>query len=145
MPNDSPLLHSILTPALALVVLGLIVGAAMVATRIPAMVKAKISPQGARYTADLTMLPAPTRDIGDNYKHLMEQPTIFYALVFYTYLAGHQDGLNIVMAWTYVAIRVVHTLIQTTINVVMLRLYAFLASSLVLVAIAGRDVWALFN
>jgi hypothetical protein len=145
MPNETPLFHSLLTPALALVVLSLIVWAAMVATRIPAMAKAKMPPQSARYTAELTTLPAPTRDIGDNYKHLMEQPTIFYALVFYSYLAGQQDGLNIALAWAYVGIRVVHTAIQTTTNIVMLRFYAFLASSLVLVVIAARDVAALFN
>ena len=91
MPTETPLFHSILTPALALVVLSLIVWAAMVATRIPAMARAKVPPQGARYTAELTMLPAPARDIADNYNHLMEQPTLFYALVFYSYLAGQQN------------------------------------------------------
>jgi len=145
MEHETPLFHSILTPVLALVILSLVVWAALVATRLPALAKAKIPPQGSRYTADLSVLPAPTRDISDNYRHLMEQPTIFYALVFYTYLAGQQDTANIILAWAYVAIRTVHSLIQTTANIVVLRFYAFMASSLVLVALAARDAWALFS
>src|SRR4051794_11590980 len=112
MPGETPLFHSMLTPALALVILSLVVWAAMVATRIPALAQARIRPQGARYTSDLSILPAPARDIADNYRHLMEQPTIFYALVFYSYLAGQQDGINIALAWAYVALRFVHSLVQ---------------------------------
>ena len=141
---ETPLFHSILTPALALVILSLVVWAALVATRIPALARAKIPPQATRYTSDLTVLPAPTRDISDNYRHLMEQPTIFYALVFYTYLAGQQNGVNIALAWAYVALRIAHSLVQCTVNVVILRFYLFLASSLVLVVLAARDVSALF-
>src|SRR5258706_6097118 len=145
MPHETPLFHSMLTPALALVTLSLIVWAAMVATRIPALAKARITPQQARHTADLSVLPSPARDVADNCNHLMEQPTIFYALVFYSYLAGQQDGLNIALAWAYVALRLVHTLIQTTVNLVVVRFYVFAAFSLVLTVIAARDVAALFS
>jgi len=142
---ENPLTHSLLTPMLALIVLSLIVWAAMVATRLPALAKAGIRPQGARYTSDLSVLPAPARDVADNYRHLMEQPTIFYALVVYTYLAGHQDGLNIALAWAYVALRIVHTIVQTTANVVVVRFYLFVLSTAVLIVIAARDAVALFS
>jgi hypothetical protein len=136
---------SILTPALALVIWSLVIWAAMVATRLPALAKARIPPQGARYTADLTNLPAPARDIADNYNHLMEQPTLFYALVGYIALSGHGDPINVGLAWSYVAVRVVHSLIQCTANLVAWRFYAFVASTVVLIVIAGREVATLFG
>ncbi|HWA62984.1 MAG TPA: MAPEG family protein [Caulobacteraceae bacterium] len=142
---DSPLTHSILTPALTLVIWSLVTWAAMVATRLPAMSAAKIAPQKARHTSDLTVLPSPARDIADNYNHLMEQPTIFYALVFYTYLAGGQDRTSIVLAWAYAAIRVVHSLVQWTVNVVAVRFWLFVLSTLVLIALAMKDAVALFH
>jgi len=103
--------QSILTPALALVLLSLVVWAAMIATRPRAMIKANVEWQAARYTADLTYLPRPARDVSDNYNHLMDHPPIFYALVFYTFLAGNQDPINVSLAWGYVGLRVVHSLI----------------------------------
>jgi hypothetical protein len=142
---ENPLTHSLLTPMLALVILSLVVWAVMVATRLPALAKAGIRPQGARYTSDLSVLPAPARDVADNYRHLMEQPTIFYALVTYTYLAGHQDGLNIGLAWSYVGLRVIHSIVQTTANIVVVRFYLFVLSTAVVILIAARDAIDLFT
>jgi hypothetical protein len=145
MPHESPLLHSILTPALALVVWSLIMCVWLYATRIPAIQKAGINPATAQSPDSLDGLPPRVRWVADNYNHLMEQPTIFYALVFYTYLAGQQDAANIIIAWTYVALRVLHSLIQVTRNVVMARFSVFAVSSVVLAVLAARDVWALFR
>jgi hypothetical protein len=90
------------------------------------------------------MLPSPARDIADNYNHLMEQPTLFYALVFVTYLGGWQDGGAIALAWAYVALRVVHSLVQATVNIVMVRFSLFLLSTLALIALALKDAMMLF-
>lgn len=135
--------NSILTPALVLVLLSLVVWATMIVTRPRAMIKAGVPWQAARHTADLTQLPGRSRDISDNYNHLMEQPTIFYALVFYTYLAGNQDEVSIALAWAYVALRVVHSLIQTTHNVVKYRFWPFFFSTLLLIGLALRNATAL--
>jgi len=134
---------SILTPVLALVVLTLVVWIWMYATRIPAMQRAGLQPQEVRFPAQLNVLPDSARQVADNYNHLMEQPTIFYALVFYIYQSGGQDRLYIWLAWAYVALRVIHTLIQCTINVVMLRFSVFSLSTLVLMAMAVRALMAL--
>ncbi|MBN9534574.1 MAG: MAPEG family protein [Alphaproteobacteria bacterium] len=134
---------SLLTPVLALIILSLIVWIWMYATRIPAMQKARINPQDARFPGSLDVLPDSARQVADNYNHLMEQPTIFYALVFYIYLSGGQDTLYIWLAWAYVALRVVHTLIQCTANVVNLRFTVFSLSTLVLMAMAVRAVLVL--
>src|SRR5580765_6753245 len=98
-------MSSMLAPVLALIVLSLVVWIWMYATRIPAMQRAKIDPQAARHPGSLDTLPSSARQVADNYNHLMEQPTIFYALIFFIYLAGHADQLHIYLAWTYVVLR----------------------------------------
>jgi hypothetical protein len=80
--------------------------------------------------------------IVDNYNHLMEQPTIFYAGALAAHLAVEVDAITIGLAWTYVALRILHTFIQTTSNIVMPRFYVFVASTLVLAAMV---VWTLFR
>ena len=136
-------MHSLLTPVLALIVWSLIVWLWMYATRIPAMQKAGIDPQAAQHTAALSVLPPRVRGVADNYNHLMEQPTIFYAMVFYIVLAGHSDQIHIYLAWSYVALRVLHSFIQNTINIVAVRFAVFTLSTLALGAMAVREVIAL--
>src|SRR4029077_21269791 len=108
-------MSSMLAPVLALIVLSLVVWIWMYATRIPAMQRAKIDPQAARHPGSLDTLPSSARQVADNYNHLMEQPTIFYALAFVVVLSGRTDVLNVELAWAYVGLRVVHTLIQCTV------------------------------
>ncbi|MDE2164684.1 MAG: MAPEG family protein [Alphaproteobacteria bacterium] len=131
---------SMLPPVLALILLTLLVWVGMYATRIPAMQKAGIDPQDARHPGSLSALPASVRQVADNYNHLLEQPTIFYALVFYIVLSGHTDELGVLLAWTYVALRVVHTLIQCTVNIVVARFLVFALSTLVLMVMVGREL-----
>jgi hypothetical protein len=132
-----------LTPILALVVWTLIVWIWMYATRLPAMQAAKISPQEGLHPGSLDRLPTGARVVADNYNHLHEQPTIFYALAVYTHLAGSADGINVALAWAYVASRVVHSLVQIVVRNVTLRFMTFAAGTLMLMAIAVRDVLAL--
>jgi hypothetical protein len=132
-----------LAPVLALIVLSLLVWIWMYATRIPAMQRAKIDPQAAAHPGSLDILPSSTRRVADNYNHLMEQPTIFYALVFVIVLAGLTDWFYIDLAWAYVALRVVHTLVQCTVNIVNLRFAVFALSTLVLMVMTARVAMAM--
>ena len=134
---------TMLTPVLALIVWTLIVWIWMYATRIPAMQKAKIHPQSAVNAGALDGLPVEVRVVADNYNHLHEQPTIFYALAVYSYLVGVSDPLNIWLAWGYVGLRIVHSLIQIVARKVMLRFQVFVLASLMLMIIAARNVFAL--
>ena len=133
---------SVLLPVLALIVWSLIVWAWMYALRIPAMQKAGIRPDDARHPGSLDALPASARQVADNYNHLMEQPTIFYALAFFVVLAGHDGGLAVTLAWAYVVLRVIHSLIQNTVNRVMLRFLVFSISTIVLIVWAVRELMA---
>lgn len=133
-----------LTPILVLVAWTLIIWVWMTATRIPAMKKMGIEPQEAVHSEGLAGLPSKVRQVADNYNHLLEQPTIFYALAIFTHLAGTVDALNIQLAWAYVALRVVHSLIQCTTNIVMHRFIVFELSTLVLVGLTIRNILAVF-
>jgi hypothetical protein len=54
--------------------------------------------------------------VADNYNHLHEQPTLFYALALGAQLVGADDTVNVGLAWAYVAVRVVHSLVQASRN-----------------------------
>jgi hypothetical protein len=132
-----------LTPVLALVVWTLIIWTWMYATRIPAMQKAKINPQSAIHPGALSVLPENARVVADNYNHLHEQPTIFYALAVYSHLVGVADPLNVWLAFGYVALRIAHSFTQIVLKKVMVRFNIFAASTIVLMIIAARNIFAL--
>jgi hypothetical protein len=132
-----------LTPALALIVWTFVLWFWLYATRIPAMRALGIDPATVKRKEDLDPLPMSARQVADNYNHLHEQPTVFYALVFYSYLVGVADPLNVGLAWSYVALRIAHSLIQATFNFVPLRFVVFALASLVLMILTARNVWAL--
>ena len=70
-----------------------------------------------------------------NYNHLMEQPTIFYAIVITMALMGMDEPINVWLAWGYVAFRVIHSLIQGTVNIVRFRLPLFMLATLCLLGL----------
>jgi len=129
-----------LAPILALIIWTLIIWCWMYATRIPAMQKAKIEPQAAAHPGALDGLPAGVRVVADNYNHLHEQPTIFYALAFYSHLAGNEGAIAVSLAWGYVALRVAHSLAQIIVQKVVVRFFFFVLSTLLLVALAALNL-----
>ncbi len=133
----------ILQPVVALVLWSLVMWVWLYATRIPAMQKAKVVLDPNMTSADLaSAIPASVRWKADNYNHLMEQPTIFYATALALAVAGQGDGLNALLAWGYVGLRVVHSLVQATMNIIMLRWALFMTASLVLAVLAIRAALA---
>jgi hypothetical protein len=138
-------MHSnMLTPALALIVWTFVMWLWMYATRIPAMRAAGIDPAVVKRKDDIEKLPVGVKQIADNYNHLHEQPTTFYALLFYSHLVGVADALNLELAWAYVAFRIVHSLVQSTRNFVPVRFGVFVLASVMLMIITGRNVVALW-
>lgn len=108
----------------------------MYATRLPAMQAAKLKPDpNAVRGAQMSTLPARVRWKSDNYTHLMEQPTVFYAVAIVLALIDHDGGTSLALAWTYVGIRVAHSLMQVLINKIELRFVLFAASAAVLIAL----------
>lgn len=80
----------------------------------------------------------------DNYNHLMEQPTIFYAVALALAVAGQGYGFNALLAWLYVILRVIHSFIQATVNHIMARFFVFAASSFVLLALTVQAAIVVF-
>jgi hypothetical protein len=138
-------MHSpILAPVIALIAWTMVMWAWMYATRIPAIAKMrmKLDPQAPR-GEQMSQLPASVRWKADNYNHLFEQPTIFYALALALALMEQGGGLNCTLAWAYVALRVVHSVLQATWNKIEARFSVFFLSSLVLIALIVRASLAL--
>jgi hypothetical protein len=140
MPIDT----DFLTPVLALIGWTILIWIWMYATRIPAMQAAKINPDDARHPNSgwAAKIPATTRAIADNYNHLHEQPTIFYALMFYIALTGGGDGTAAMIAWAYVGLRIIHSLVQILSPKVMIRFIVFVLASLSLLALFASAVFA---
>jgi len=135
-----PTIAEFLLPVLALVAWTLVMWVWMYATRIPAMRKAGIDPQEAAYSDALAQRLRPeVRWVADNYNHLHEQPTIFYALMFLAALTGGNDSTALALGWAYVLLRVAHSLVQATVNRIVVRFAIFMLGSLVLVAFTVRE------
>ena len=75
-----------------------------------------------------------------NYNHLMEQPTIFYAIAITLALMDFGGGINYWLAWGYVGFRVIHSLVQGTVNIVRYRLPLFGLASLCLIGLTVHAV-----
>lgn len=117
----------------------------MYATRIPAMSKYNCSVEPGQVSTDLnTKLPVSVRQIADNYNHLHEQPTTFYAVALALTILGDNHKYTRYAAWGYVGVRIVHSLFQSLVNKVMVRFQIFLTSSAVLAGLTGRLLQLVF-
>ncbi len=134
----------IVGPVVALVAWSMVMWLWMYATRIPAVRAAKMkfdsdAPRGQQ----MATLPASVRWKADNYNHLMEQPTLFYALAISLALVGEGSGANLYLAWTYVALRIVHSLVQVLNNTIEIRFLLFALSNIPLIALTFNAAMAL--
>jgi hypothetical protein len=137
--------RALLAAVAALCVLHFILTNALYATRIPAMIKMRMKAQTAAKPGALDTLPDWARNVAKNYNNLCEAPTVFYAIVFVIVLAGLADGFYVWLAWGYVALRYVHSLIQSTVNIVLWRFGVFVTSWVVLGVMVLRSMWELTN
>ena len=80
-----------------------------------------------------------------NYSHLMEQPTIFYAIVLSLALMGFDHPINVYLAWGYVGLRAIHSIVQATVNIVAIRFAVFLLATICLVCLTVHAAIFLFH
>ena len=132
-----------LAPAAVLVAWSLVMLFWMAGTRLPAMKGAGGGPGEAKPGGrgqDLEgVLPDSVNWKAHNYAHLMEQPTVFYPTVVIIALLGAAAG-DVLAAWIYVGLRIVHSVYQATINKVPVRFLIFLLSTFALIYLAFRAV-----
>lgn len=138
----------ILQPVVALLAWTMVMWVWMYATHIPAMVKAGIDAKGMVGSTGASLraqLPDTVSWKADNYNHLHEAPTLFYAVAIVLAIIGQGDGFNTTLAWAYVAFRVLHSIVQATWNKVAVRFALFALSSLALMALILHAGIAVFH
>ena len=139
--------NPILQPMLVLIGWTLIVWTWMYATRIPAMQAAKIDTMnlvgGVGSNLD-QVLPDRVQWKAHNYNHLLAEPTLFYALCLLLAVIGQGHDLNLAIAWIYVGLRIAHSLVQVTVNRVIVRFSLFVLSTICLMALTVSAGVAVF-
>lgn len=135
----------IVLPVVALVIWTHVMWFWMYATRIPAIFAAKLKldptlPKGQL----MATLPPRVRWKADNYNHLFEQPTVFYAIALVLAVIGQGGDANATLAWVYVALRVAHSLLQALWNNINARFSVFALSTLSLMALTFNAARAVF-
>ena len=126
----------LIQPLVALILWSFLMWLWMYATRIPAIsrMKIKMDPNIPSAT-QMAQLPANVRWKADNYNHLMEQPTVFYALVLALTVLGETSTTAIYAAWSYVILRIIHSLVQAIGNNIIRRFGVFVLSNIPLTAL----------
>lgn len=139
----------IFEPVVALAVWTMIVWIWMYATRLPAMGRAGIDGKTMVGTTGRSLrdeLVAKGEEkaswVADNYNHLHEAPTIFYAVAIVLGLVGQGDGFNASIAWAYVGLRIAHSLVQIATNRVVIRFALFALSSIALLMLVVHAAMA---
>ena len=136
----------ILCAAITLILWTFVMWLWLYATRLPAIVKGGIVYDPNRPASEfMDQIPARVRWKADNYNHLHEQPTIFYAVAIILAMLAAGGGLNATLAWVYVGLRIAHSLVQALVNTVMLRFALFVAASVVLFVLSLRAALMLFG
>lgn len=134
-----------LAPAAVLVLWTLIMLAWVAISRFPAMARTGMNlknaaPGGRGQNLD-GVLPDSVQWKSHNYTHLVEQPTLFYATALILTIMG-AGALDVLLAWAYVGIRIVHSLWQATVNKLPVRFSLFMLSTACLLVLAVRAVMA---
>ena len=133
--------NSILEPVIVLVAWTLVIFVWMMSTRLPYLMRNNIPAQELQNASDVAVkLPGKERRVSDNYNHLHEQPTLFYALAIALALTGEAGTSQILLAWVYVASRVIHSIIQCTYNSVMHRFLLFFVGTAALVGMVAIEL-----
>lgn len=136
--------HAIFWPAVALVLVTLLVWLRLFQLRIGEMYRLKIRPQSVATSAQATQRFVDTR-AADNFRNLFELPVLFYAALIVAAVTDSGAAPLPALAWTFVALRALHSLIQCTYNRVMHRFTAYIAGGVVLWAIWGLLAWRLLG
>jgi len=125
-----------LGPVVALVAWSQVMWVWMYATRIPAIqaAKLKLDPNAPR-GEQMALLPARVRWKADNFNHLMEQPTLFYAIAICLSLLAIETPASLGLAWAYVVLRVIHSIFQAVVNRIEIRFVLFVLSNVPLFAL----------
>jgi len=135
----------LLLPLLAQVLLTFIVMYIMGRKRVNEIKKMKIHPQRTDVRTHAREVFKESEAAADNYHNQLESPILFYVVILLTLMLMVQDYVIVVLAWTFVALRYIHSFIHITYNRVLHRFSVFVFSSLVLFALWFRLGWIILQ
>lgn len=119
----------ILGPALAMMLLTIVVWVWMYARRIPFINSLDLEPNQITPAELARRSPPSVSNPSDNLKNLFEVPVLFYAITVYLYVTGNVDPTYVYAAWSCFALRAIHSAVHCTVNIVMLRFVVYALSS----------------
>lgn len=127
--------HSILEPALAMVVLTFVVWVVMYVLRLGYISTKKLDVQLLSSPEKMSAaLPERVNNAANNLKNLFEVPVLFYVVCFYIAVAGISSEILVTLARTYVSLRALHSLVHCSVNIVKLRFTFYFVSCVVLIS-----------
>ena len=133
----------ILEPAIIMCLLSFFMMIWMYATRLPAAKNLEedgVDVQKFSHPSSIGgVFPSKVERVADNYNHLFEQPTVFYAISFIIWGLEHTDSVHLYCAWAYVIIRITHSILQATLNLVWFRFSLFILSWVALAIMIFRE------
>jgi len=135
----------LLIPLLAQVALTFIVMLIMYRKRVAEMQLKRIHPQRVKTRSITHGVLVDSESAANNYLNLFESPVLFYVAILLTLMLMVQDTILVILVWTYVTSRYIHSFIHVTYNRVMHRFSVFIFSSFVLFAIWVRLGWIILQ
>jgi len=138
--------RAIFGPFFATILLTIIVWVYMYIRRIHFLKTMNVSTEKIKRPEDLARIsPSYVSNPSDNLKNLFEIPVLFYALVLYLFVTKQVDTAYVIAAWIFFVFRVLHSAVHCTINIIMVRFYLYLFSSLALFFMFFRAMFAHFS
>lgn len=124
--------QAILCPVLALVALTALVWLTMIVKRFGVLGAMKVPPEQVASREQVNAVIGSKDHAGNNFLNLFELPLLFYVLAAFAMITQTVSPFLVTLAWVYVGLRALHSLIHLTYNKVMHRFSAWAASTLVL-------------
>ena len=86
--------------------------------------------------------PPEVSNPSDNFKKLFEIPVLFYSPTHLLFVTNQVDAVYVNAGWVFFGFRVLHSAVHCTFNLVMLRFYLYLFSTLALWFMVARAALA---
>ncbi len=137
--------QAIFGPFFALIFLTLVVWVYMYIRRIRFIRSNKFSAEELSPLAFARLSPPEVANPSDNLKNLFEIPVLFYALVLYLFVTNQVDTVYVNAAWIFVVFRALHSAVHCTFNLIMLRFYLYLISTIAMWFMTIRAAFVYFG
>ena len=130
----------IFTPMFGMFVLTVVVWFYMYAKRIPFITGSNLSDEDFKPLRFMELQPPDVANPSDNLKNLFEMPVLFYALVLYLYTTNNVDQTHVITAWIFFVLRIAHSIMHCTVNIVIVRFWIYALSCVALFVMMGRAI-----